>query len=57
MNGSKAVVSMWKGKKKGAGHCFAHPGRSFIAVSFHRLFLGRLLPSRACFRFAGSLGL
>src|SRR5579859_5221797 len=26
-----------------------------IAVSFHRLFLGGLLPSRACLRFAGSL--
>ena len=27
--------------------------RPLIAVSFHRLLLGRLLPSRACFRFAG----
>jgi hypothetical protein len=26
---------------------------SLIAVSFHRLFLGGLLPSRARFRFAG----
>jgi hypothetical protein len=42
---------------------WSHLGRSnrrgatplrIIAVSFHRLFLGRLLPSRACFRFAGS---
>jgi len=29
--------------------------RRFIAVSFHRLFLGRLLPSRACFRFTGQV--
>jgi hypothetical protein len=29
----------------------AHTG--LIAVSFHRLFLGGLLPSRARFRFAG----
>ncbi len=27
---------------------------ALIAVSFHRLFLGGLLPSRARFRFAGS---
>ena len=25
----------------------------YIAMSFHRLFLGRLLPSRACLRFTG----
>jgi hypothetical protein len=31
----------------------AHVGLSLIAVSFHRLFLGGLLPSRARFRFAG----
>ena len=31
----------------------AHTGH--IAVSFHRLFLGGLLPSRARFRFAGLL--
>jgi hypothetical protein len=30
-------------------------GLSLIAVSFHRLFLGGLLPSRARFRFPGSL--
>jgi len=30
-------------------------GPPLIAVSFHRLFLGGLLPSRASFRFAGSL--
>ena len=43
----------------GTGHgkagMLAHAGRAFIAVSFHRLFLGGLLPSRARFRFAGSL--
>jgi hypothetical protein len=32
----------------------SHAGRVRIAVSFHRLFLGGLLPSRARFRFAGS---
>jgi hypothetical protein len=31
-----------------------HVGLALIAVSFHRLFLGGLLPSRARFRFAGS---
>jgi hypothetical protein len=31
----------------------AHVGLLLIAVSFHRLFLGGLLPSRARFRFAG----
>ena len=33
----------------------AHTGPAFIAVSFHRLFLGGSLPSRARFRFAGLL--
>lgn len=33
----------------------AHLGLTLIAVSFHRLFLGGLLPSSARFRFAGSL--
>jgi hypothetical protein len=32
-------------------HARAHTG--LIAVSFHRLFLGGLLPSRARFRFTG----
>jgi hypothetical protein len=31
-----------------------HRPNTVIAVSFHRLFLGGLLPSRARFRFAGS---
>jgi hypothetical protein len=38
--------------KAQGGRTPAHPPRT-IAVSFHRLFLGGLLPSRARFRFTG----
>lgn len=34
---------------------FGRSHAGIIAVSFHRLFLGGLLPSRAHFRFAGSI--
>jgi hypothetical protein len=47
-NGSAADASI---SQVGRSECCAP--RRFIAVSFHRLFLGRLLPSRACFRFTG----
>ena len=41
--------------RKRAGALIRPPALLFIAVSFHRLFLGGLLPRRARFRFAGSL--
>jgi hypothetical protein len=43
------------GFRTGNGKAGMLTGRAFIAVSFHQLFLGGLLPSRARFRFAGSL--
>jgi hypothetical protein len=41
--------------QKGPARSARPPALLFIAVSFHRLFLGGLLPSKARFRFAGSL--
>jgi hypothetical protein len=40
-------------RQLGASEC--RVPRRFIAVSFHRLFLSRLLPSRACLRFVGCI--
>jgi hypothetical protein len=48
-----------EGDRTGNGKAgmLAHTDPAFIAVSFHRLFLSGLLPSRARFRFAGLLAI
>src|SRR5579863_6445482 len=53
--GKSSAMSRKSAPNDRAGALSSRTGHLLIAVSFRRLFLGGLLPSRARFRFAGQM--